>query len=94
MQVHFGVKIHRLASSNKEAPRFIFTVIVLVIASALVLALALAASASPVRTEGKLDWPNDDEKIRPLNMRPKAFATTHQGVSTENRPVVSAAGMQ
>ncbi len=73
---------------------FIFTVIVLVVAGALILALALAASASPVRTDGKLDAIDDEERIRPLNMSPNTFKTTHQGVTPENRPVISAAGMQ
>ncbi len=72
----------------------IFGLIVLVVASALVLTLALAASASPVRSDASLEQIEDDAPIKPINMKSKTFATTHQGVAHDKRPVVSAAGMQ
>ena len=64
------------------------------IAVAIVIALALAASASPTNGTAAVDPAGDDEHVRPLNMAPKPFATTHDGVADENRPVVSAAGLQ
>ena len=70
----------------------IFTVCIIGIA--IVISLALAASASPTNATAAVDPSDDDEHVRPLNMGPKPFATTHDGVAAENRPVVSAAGLQ
>lgn len=70
----------------------IFTVCT--IAIAIVISLALAASASPTNAMAAVEPSGDDEHVRPLNMAPKPFSTTHEGVASENRPVVSAAGLQ
>lgn len=72
----------------------LFSLIALAIAAALVLALALAASASPVRVDANLRDDSDEAPIKPINMKSQTFLTTHQGVSKESIPVVSAAGMQ
>lgn len=65
-----------------------------IIGIAIIISLALAASASPNSVADAGDLAGDDEHVRPLNMAPKPFVTTHDGVATENRPVVSAAGLQ
>ncbi len=76
----------------------LFTLIALIVASAIVLTLALAASASPVRVDASLGQGDDDELVKPINMRstpkPKPFVTSHQGLTKESLPLVSAAGMQ
>jgi hypothetical protein len=87
-------EIHKLTTSNQEEPMLLFSLIALVIAAALVLTLALAASASPVRVDANLKLDTDEAPIKPINMKSKTFVTTHQGVSHESIPVVSAAGMQ
>jgi len=70
----------------------IFTAII--IGFAVVICLALAASASPVTGSVSRDASGDDENVMPLNMVPKSFKTTHDGVTNEHRPLVSAAGLQ
>ena len=67
---------------------------VIVVASGLVVALALAASAS--RSAGSVldDVLPQDEHIRPINMAPKPFTTSHQGIAMDARHVISAAGLQ
>ena len=65
-----------------------------IIVIAIVITLALAASASPNNVAGSADLAGDDEHVRPLNMVPKPFVTSHQGVANEKQPVVSAAGLQ
>ena len=65
-----------------------------IIVIAIVITLALAASASPNNVVDAADLAADDEHVRPLNMAPKAFVTSHQGVADEKQPVVSAAGLQ
>ena len=70
----------------------IFTLCTIV--AAIIISLALAASASPTNAMAAVDPAEDDEHVRPLNMAPRPFATTHDGVAAENRPVVSAAGLQ
>ena len=72
----------------------LFSLIALAFAAAFVLALALAASASPVRVDADLEQDGDDAPVKPINMKSKTFVTTHQGVSRESLPVISAAGMQ
>lgn len=72
----------------------LFSLIVLIVVSALVLTLALAASASPVHSDASLAQAEDDAPIKPINMKSTTFVTTHQGVSKESVPVISAAGMQ
>ena len=69
-------------------------VTILVVVAALVVALALAASASRSGSLGSGDVLKEDEHIRPVNMAPKPFTTSHQGVATEARSVISAAGLQ
>ncbi len=69
-------------------------VTILVVAGALVIALALAASASRGGSMGSGDVLKDDEHIRPVDMAPKPFTTSHQGVATEARSIISAAGLQ
>jgi hypothetical protein len=71
---------------------FILTVVI--ITSGIVIALALAATSSRPGGADSRDVLHEDEHIRPINMAPKPFTTSHQGVSTETRPVISAAGMQ
>ncbi len=70
----------------------IYTTCIIVIA--IVITLALAASASPNSVASAADLAGDDEHVRPLNMAPKPFVTSHQGVADENQPVVSAVGLQ
>ncbi len=72
----------------------LFSLIALTIAAALILALALAASASPVHVDATIKHDADEAPIKPINMKSKIFVTTHQGVSHESIPVISAAGMQ
>ena len=69
-------------------------VTILVVAGALVVALALAASSSMSGSLGSGDVLKEDEHIRPVNMAPKPFTTSHQGIATEARSVISAAGLQ
>lgn len=69
-------------------------VTILVVAGALVVALALAASSSRSGSLGSGDVLKEDEHIRPVNMAPKPFTTSHQGIATEARSVISAAGLQ
>ena len=64
------------------------------IAIAVIISLALAASASPTNAAAAVAPGEDDEHVRPLNMAPKPFSTTHDGVANETKPVVSAAGLQ
>ena len=64
------------------------------IAVAIIISLALAASASPTNAVAAIDPGDDDEHVRPLNMAPKPFVTSHHGVANESQPVVSAAGLQ
>lgn len=64
------------------------------IAIAIIISLALAASASPTNAVAAVAPGEDDEHVRPLNMAPKPFSTTHDGVANETKPVVSAAGLQ
>lgn len=64
------------------------------IAIAIIISLALAASASPTSAVAAIDPSDDDEHVRPLNMAPKPFSTSHDGVAVETQPVVSAAGLQ
>ena len=70
----------------------IFTALTIVVA--IVISLALAASASPTNAVAAVDPSDDDEHVRPLNMAPKPFSTSHDGVANETKPVVSAAGLQ
>ena len=67
----------------------IFTTCVIVMA--IIITLALAASASPNSVSSASDIAGDDEHVRPLNMEPKTFVTSHPGVANESQPVVSAA---
>ncbi len=70
-----------------------FILTVFVIASAFVFCLALAASSSPVygfNAKAELEEPHSE----PSGSAMRTFATSHQGVQTENQPVISAAGMQ
>lgn len=64
------------------------------IAIAVIICLALAASASPTNAVAAVALGDDDEHVRPLNMAPRPFATTHDGVVSEAQPVVAAAGLQ
>ena len=70
----------------------IFTTCVIVMA--IIITLALAASASPNSVSSASDISGDDEHVKPLNMAPKPFVTSHQGVVSESQPVISAAGLQ
>lgn len=70
---------------------------VFIIASAVVVCLALAASSSPVygfnakaELEANSEWGDFERSAS----KTSPFVTTHQGVASENQPVVSAAGMQ
>jgi hypothetical protein len=71
-----------------------FIITIIIVASGLIVALALAASAS--RSAGSVlgDVLQEDEHIRPINMAPKPFTTSHQGIATDARSVISAAGLQ
>ena len=71
-----------------------FIITIVIVASALIVAIALAASASRSGSMGSGDVLKEDEHIRPINMAPKPFTTSHQGVATEARSVISAAGLQ
>jgi hypothetical protein len=91
--MRFEARLYRLGSYFQDDHiMLIFTVCT--IAIAIVISLALAASASPTSAMAAIDPAGDDEHVRPLNMAPKPFTTTHAGVDQENRPVVSAAGLQ
>jgi hypothetical protein len=92
--MQLGLEFHKLDSSKQEEPMLLFSLIALTIAAALILALALAASASPVHVDATIKHDTDDAPIKPINMKSKTFVTTHQGVSRESIPVISAAGMQ
>ena len=70
----------------------IFTTCVIVMA--IIITLALAASASPNSVSTASDIAGDDEHVRPLNMAPKPFVSSHPGVASESQPIVSAAGLQ
>ena len=70
-----------------------FLLTVFVIASAIVICLALAASSSPVygfNAQAELEEAQTDRSRGAA----QTFRTSHQGVTSENQPVVSAAGMQ
>jgi hypothetical protein len=90
--MRFEARFYRLGPTFQDDTMLIFTLCT--IAVAIVISLALAASASPTNAAAAVDPTGDDEHVRPLNMAPRPFATTHDGVSAENRPVVSAAGLQ
>lgn len=70
-----------------------FIITIIIVASGLIVALALAASASRSGTVDG-DVLHEDEHIRPINMAPKPFTTSHQGIATDARSVISAAGLQ
>ena len=71
-----------------------FIITLIIVASGLIVALALAASASRSESMASGDVLPEDEHIRPINMAPKPFTTSHQGVTTEARSIISAAGLQ
>ena len=75
-----------------DATMLVFTAFTIVIA--IIISLALAASASPTNAVAAVDPGDDDEHVRPLNMAPRPFSTSHDGVAAETQPVVSAAGLQ
>ena len=90
--MYLWASLYRLVANLQEELMLIFTTCVIV--GAIVITLALAASASPNNVASSADLAGDDEHVRPLNMAPKPFVTSHPGVADESKPVVSAAGLQ
>jgi hypothetical protein len=91
----FAARLLNFHAQIQEGIMFLLTV--LVIATAVVVCLALAASSSPVygfNAKAELDAKSEFGDLERPTSKPKAFATTHQGVAMESQPVVSAAGMQ
>jgi hypothetical protein len=93
--MHLDARLLNFQQQVKE--RIMLLITVLVVATAVVFCLALAASSSPVygfNAKSELAALNESSDGHDAAVDPKQFVTTHQGVSTESQPIVSAAGMQ